>query len=89
MLLRAHVVSRTASFHDFTPVLQQLYWLPVKFKINLKLLLYTFKATHNLAPPCPSNLLHMSQSLFVFVFKIDCFLIVVVLCFVFIVVQGL
>ena len=33
-----------------TPVLKDLHWLPVKGRINYKILLLTFKALHGLAP---------------------------------------
>uniref|UniRef100_A0A3B3CVM8 Reverse transcriptase domain-containing protein n=1 Tax=Oryzias melastigma TaxID=30732 RepID=A0A3B3CVM8_ORYME len=55
----ARIVSRTPSFHHITPVLQQLHWLPIKFRIQFKLLLLTFKSIHNLAPPYLADLLHI------------------------------
>uniref|UniRef100_A0A1A8M9M8 Uncharacterized protein n=1 Tax=Nothobranchius pienaari TaxID=704102 RepID=A0A1A8M9M8_9TELE len=58
----ARIISRTPSFHHITPVLQQLHWLPVTSRIQFKILLYTFKAIHNLAPPYLSDLLHPSTS---------------------------
>ncbi|XP_030257910.1 uncharacterized protein LOC115572203 [Sparus aurata] len=56
----ARVITRTPSIHHITPVLQQLHWLPVKSRIDFKILLLTFKAIHNLAPPYLSNLLHIA-----------------------------
>uniref|UniRef100_A0A8C6KRX0 Reverse transcriptase domain-containing protein n=1 Tax=Nothobranchius furzeri TaxID=105023 RepID=A0A8C6KRX0_NOTFU len=58
----ARIISRTPSFHHITPVLQQLHWLPVTSRIQFKILLYTFKAIHNLAPPYLSDLFHPSTS---------------------------
>ncbi|KAM4609866.1 TBC1 domain family member 25 [Polymixia lowei] len=52
------IITRTPSTHHITPVLEQLHWLPVKFRIDYKILLLTFKALHNLAPPYLSDLLH-------------------------------
>jgi hypothetical protein len=43
---------------DHTPVLQDLHWLPVKYRIDFRILLITFKALHYLAPPSLSDLLH-------------------------------
>ncbi|KAK7890884.1 hypothetical protein WMY93_022847 [Mugilogobius chulae] len=40
----ARIITRTPSFHHITPILQQLHWLPIKQRINFKLLLTTFKA---------------------------------------------
>uniref|UniRef100_A0A671W446 Reverse transcriptase domain-containing protein n=1 Tax=Sparus aurata TaxID=8175 RepID=A0A671W446_SPAAU len=56
----ARGITRTPSIHHITPVLQQLHWLPVKSRIDFKILLLTFKAIHNLAPPYLSNLLHIA-----------------------------
>uniref|UniRef100_A0A3P9L4L3 Reverse transcriptase domain-containing protein n=1 Tax=Oryzias latipes TaxID=8090 RepID=A0A3P9L4L3_ORYLA len=56
----ARIITRTPSFHHITPVLQQLHWLPAAFRIQFKLLLYTFKALHSLAPSYLSNLLHIN-----------------------------
>uniref|UniRef100_A0A672Y631 Ig-like domain-containing protein n=1 Tax=Sphaeramia orbicularis TaxID=375764 RepID=A0A672Y631_9TELE len=53
-------LTRTPSSHHITPVLQQLHWLPVKFQIEFKILLLTFKAIHYLAPPYLSDLLHVA-----------------------------
>ena len=33
-----------------TPVLSQLHWLPIKYRIEFKILLMTFKAIHSMAP---------------------------------------
>ena len=55
----ARIITRTPSIHHITPVLQQLHWLPVKSRINYKILLLTFKAIHNLAPTYLSDLLHV------------------------------
>uniref|UniRef100_A0A3Q3FEU2 Reverse transcriptase domain-containing protein n=1 Tax=Labrus bergylta TaxID=56723 RepID=A0A3Q3FEU2_9LABR len=46
----ARIIIRTPSMNHITPVLQQLHWLPVKYRITLKILLLTFKAIHNLTP---------------------------------------
>ncbi len=45
----ARVVTGTYKFEHIRPVLNDLHWLPVKFKINHKILLLTFKAYHGLA----------------------------------------
>ena len=37
-------------FCHITPVLHQLHWLPVSFRINFTILPLTFKAIHELAP---------------------------------------
>lgn len=41
-----------------TPILASLHWLPVRFRIDFKILLFVFKCLHGLAPPYLSDLLH-------------------------------
>ncbi len=45
----ARVVPGTGKFEHITPVLNDLHWLPVTFRINLKIILLMFKAFHWLA----------------------------------------
>ncbi len=45
----ARVVTGTNKFEHIIPVLNNLYWLPVKFRINFNIILLTFKAYHGLA----------------------------------------
>lgn len=54
----ARIITRIPYFHHITPVLQQLHWLPVNFRIDFKIL-FTFKVIHNLAPSYLSDLLHI------------------------------
>ena len=42
-----------------TPVLHQLHWLPVSFRINFKILRITFKAIHELALSYINDLVEM------------------------------
>ena len=44
-----HVVMQ-GKFCHITPVLNQLHWLPVSFRINFNILILTFKAIYELAP---------------------------------------
>ena len=37
-------------FDHITPVLQELHWLPVVYRIQFKILLLVFKAIHGMAP---------------------------------------
>ena len=46
----ARLIKRTKKRSHITPVLKQLHWLPVKFRIKYKIMLTTFKALHGLAP---------------------------------------
>lgn len=53
----ARILTRTPVSEHITPLLTQLLWLPVKYCIDFKILLLTFKALHNFAPPYLSELL--------------------------------
>ena len=46
----ARVVNKTRTHHSIAPVLYHLHCLPVKFRIQFKLLLLVFKALNGLAP---------------------------------------
>ena len=46
----ARIVVMQGKFCHITPVLHQLHWLPVSFRINFITLLLTSKAIHELAP---------------------------------------
>ena len=40
----ARLISNVPRYSHITPVLRSLHWLPVKFRIDFKILLFTFKA---------------------------------------------
>uniref|UniRef100_A0A671XW58 Reverse transcriptase domain-containing protein n=1 Tax=Sparus aurata TaxID=8175 RepID=A0A671XW58_SPAAU len=54
----ARIITRTKSSDHITPILIQLHWLPVQYRIHYKNLLLTYKALHHLAPTYLCNLLH-------------------------------
>ncbi len=47
----ARIVSLRRKCDHITPVLKDLHWLPVKQRIDFKILLFTFKCVHGTAPP--------------------------------------
>ncbi|KAI5613359.1 hypothetical protein C0J50_11719, partial [Silurus asotus] len=53
----ARVLTRARKYDHLTPILSSLHWLPVKFRIDYKLLLLTYKALNGLAPMYLSSLL--------------------------------
>ena len=55
----ARIITRTPFIEHITPALQQLHWLPIKSRIDFKILLLTFKILHNLAPSYLSELIHI------------------------------
>ncbi len=48
--MAAKLIFQQPKFSHVTPLLKELHWLPVKFRIRFKLLLLTFKGVHKLAP---------------------------------------
>ena len=54
----ARVVTLTPKHVHITPVLINLHWLPVEFRITFKVLLLVYKALHGLAPSYISDLLN-------------------------------
>ncbi|KAF7696006.1 hypothetical protein HF521_006100, partial [Silurus meridionalis] len=53
----ARVLTRSKKYDHITPILSFLHWLPVKFQIDFKLLLLTYKALNGLAHMYLSSLL--------------------------------
>ncbi|XP_047668210.1 uncharacterized protein LOC125141028, partial [Tachysurus fulvidraco] len=53
----ARVLTRTRKYDHISPILSSLHWLPVKFRIDYKLLLLTYKALNGLAPMYLTSLL--------------------------------
>ena len=46
----ARLVTNTPCICHITPILEDLHWLPIKYRIELKIVLLTFKCLHGLAP---------------------------------------
>ena len=53
----ARVIWLKPKFDHITPVLVQLHWLPVNFRIEFKIVLFVFKALHGISPPYLAELL--------------------------------
>lgn len=53
----ARASNKPPKFSHITPTLWTLHWLPIKFRIQFKNTLFTFKALHDLAHRYLSNLL--------------------------------
>ncbi len=53
----ARVLTRTRKYDHISPVMSTLHWLPIKHRIDLKILLITYKALNGLAPQYLSELL--------------------------------
>ena len=57
----ARMITGTPLYDHITPVLMDLHWLPVAARIRYKILLYVFKALHNMAPSYINQLLQYHQ----------------------------
>ncbi len=55
----ARLLTRTRKHEHITPVQASLHWLPVRFRIDFKILLLVFKVLNGLAPPYLCELLHV------------------------------
>ncbi len=55
----AGVITKSSISEHISPVLQNVHCLPVKFSVNFKILLLTYKALNNLAPSYLLDLLHI------------------------------
>ena len=53
----ARLITRTKKSDHITPVLINPHWLPIEHRVIFKLLLYTYKALHGLAPDYLASLL--------------------------------
>ena len=57
----ARIVTRTSRNSHVTPVLKELHWLPIKYRVQFKILMHTYKALHGLAPKYISDMLNVYQ----------------------------
>ncbi len=53
----ARLLSGTRKYEPVTPILSALHWLPIKYRIDFKILLFVYKALNNLAPQYLTDLL--------------------------------
>jgi len=56
----AWLLTLSCKYDHITPVLQELHWVPVKFRIHFKILL-TFKALNDVAPAYISDLINVRK----------------------------
>ena len=53
----ARLIFRQGKFSHVTPLLKELHWLPIPYRIDFKILMLTYKALHSLAPSYLTSLL--------------------------------
>ena len=56
-------ISSSSHYCHITMVLQELHWLPVRFRMRFKILLVIFKAIHGLAPTHIMNLISVKKKI--------------------------
>ncbi|GAA6090791.1 uncharacterized protein LOC116685831 [Tachysurus ichikawai] len=57
----ARLLSNTSKRSHITPVLHSLHWLPVRFRVEYKFLMFVFKAINGLAPAYLTELIKVYQ----------------------------
>ncbi|KAK6171831.1 hypothetical protein SNE40_018257 [Patella caerulea] len=57
----ARLITGSSKFNHITPILFNLHWLPITYRIDYKILLLTFKCLNGLAPVYLSQLLNQYQ----------------------------
>ena len=60
--MAARIITGTSKYEHITPVLQALYWLPVRSRIQYKIYTIVYKYLHNIAPTYLSDLLQAYQT---------------------------
>ena len=55
----AKLICSTLRFSHVTPMLFSLHWLPIKFRIDFKILIITFKSIHGQTPDYMCNLINV------------------------------
>lgn len=58
----ARLLTWSSKWSHLTPIFTELHWLPVKFRIQFKIIVLTYRALHGQAPKYISNLLHPYNS---------------------------
>ena len=53
----ARLVCNTPRYSHVTPLLRELHWLPIRQRINFKIISFAFKAIHGIAAPYISELI--------------------------------
>ena len=59
----ARLVTLTRKYDSITPVLRELHWLPIQFRIRYKVLLQVFKSLNGMAPQYLSEKLTLKKNL--------------------------
>ena len=58
----ARLILGLSKFEHITPALQQLHWLPIRYRIQFNIMTIVYKAVHNAAPEYICDLIESKQS---------------------------
>eukprot|EP00112_Aurelia_sp_Birch-Aquarium-sp1_P010318 Seg2209.5 transcript_id=Seg2209.5/GoldUCD/mRNA.D3Y31 product="putative RNA-directed DNA polymerase from transposon X-element" pseudo=true protein_id=Seg2209.5/GoldUCD/D3Y31 len=58
----ARLILGLSKFEHITPALQQVHWLPIRYRIQFKLMTFVYKAVRNEAPEYIRDLIELKQS---------------------------
>ena len=53
----ARLVCKAPWYSHVTPLLREVHWLPIRQRVNFKIILFAFKAIHGIAPPYIAELI--------------------------------
>ena len=59
----ARIACKVSRFFHITPVLRELHWLTIKFRIEFKILTVTFKAIYGKAPVYITELIQVKEQI--------------------------
>ena len=57
----ARLLNSASKYSHITPILKELHWLPVRFRIHFKIVLLTFKALNGMAPDYIRELINVRK----------------------------
>ena len=60
--IAARIITKTRKFDHITPVLRTLHWLPVKSRIEFKIICVTYRILHGVAPEYMCDLVTLQRS---------------------------
>ena len=58
----ARLLTSSSKYSHITPVLKELHWLPVRFRIHFKILLLTFKVLNGMPPDYTMELIKVRKN---------------------------
>ena len=60
----ARLIYKLSRFFHITPILRDWHWLPIRYRLDFKIILLTFKAIYGLAPKYVKDLVIIKSSVY-------------------------